>query len=213
MFNINYCETYISQSSLGPNCLFRIDRCLLYAVWIKYDFLHCRHWDFIYSLVYSGFCLFRFVVYSGFCLFRFAVYSGFCLFRFVVYSRFCLFRFVVYSGFCLDRVLFIQVCGLFRVLFIQVCGLFRVLFIQVCGLFRVWFIQVCGLFRVLFIKGCGLFRVLFRQISLYKINNLQHLINSLWLFLLPKTFKLFVFPIFWLWAYLMKVILETCSAQ
>ena len=69
-------------------------------------------------------------------------------------------------------------------------------FIQVCGLFRVRFIQGCGLFRVLFIKGCGLFRVLFRQISLYKINNLQHLINSLWLFLLPKTFKLFVFPIF-----------------
>jgi hypothetical protein len=27
MFNINYCETCISQSSLGPNCLFRIDRC------------------------------------------------------------------------------------------------------------------------------------------------------------------------------------------
>jgi len=31
--------------------------------------------------------------------------------------------------------------------------------------------------------------------------------------LLPKTLKLFGFPIFWLWVYLIKVIQETCLAQ
>jgi hypothetical protein len=32
-------------------------------------------------------------------------------------------------------------------------------------------------------------------------------------FLLPQTFKLFVFPICWLWVYLMQIITETCRSH
>ena len=76
----------------------------------------------------------------------------------------------------LNTISYIAVIGtLFIVWFIQGSVYSGLWFIQGSVYSGLWFIQVCGLFRVLFIKGCGLFRVLFRQISLYKINNLQHL--------------------------------------
>ena len=42
---------------------------------------------------------------------------------------------------------------------------------------------------------------------------LDIMLSNVLVFLLPKTFKLFGFPIFWLWVYLMKIILEKRRAH
>ena len=100
--------------------------------------------------------------------------------------------------------------------YIAIIGTLFIGFIQGSVYSGLWFIQGSVYSDLQFIQVCGLFRVLFRQISLYKINNLQHLINSKSPYgysCSQKLLNYLSFHSFDFERHLMKVILEACSAQ
>ena len=98
MYSIQYKilnSKILKWTSLGPTCVFQIDRCLVYAGYLINISYNLNFGLYRIFWVYSGFDLYRiFLVYSGFGLYRiFWVYSGFGLYRICwVYSGFGLYR-------------------------------------------------------------------------------------------------------------------------